>query len=276
MNFLRTIGRSIHSPEFYSSISKRSFKQSIGYFLLLALLLTIIHLITLINPLLIETPKAIKGFATQIINCFPKDLEVKITDGQVSVNAPEPYFLPSCEEANNQTLIVIDTKTPFSSAKFEEYKTAVWVTKDTLIYKEANNNGTSSYSLTKIKDFKLNKDILNSYFNTASPYLKFVGPVLLLLTFIGIYLSYDFRLIHLLIIALLVWGLCKIFKLNINYVESYKVCLYAITLGLIVDAIVGLTGRWTHFYGFPFMVTILTLAVVLVNLLLPNKNPSNR
>lgn len=268
MNFLRTIGSSIHSPEFYSSVTKKSFKQSIGYFLLLALLLTIIHLITLINPLLIEAPKAISEFATQIINCFPKDLEVKITNGQVSINALQPYFVSSCEKTNNQTLLVIDTETPFSSAKFEDYKTAVWVTKDSFIYK-ANNNETRSYSLTKIKDFKLNKDVLNSYFNMASPYLKFVGPVLLLLTFISIYLSYDFRLIHLLIIALLVWVLSKIFKLNINYVASYKIGLYAITLGLIVELIVSLTSVWTHFYGFPFMVTILTLAVVLVNLLLP-------
>lgn len=233
------------------------------------MLLTVIRLVTLINPLLIEAPKELQGFATQIINCFPKDLEVKITNGQLSINAKEPYFIYSCEK-NPDKLVVVDTKTPYSSNQFDEFKVAAWVTKDSIAYKR-NNYETRSYSLAKIKDYKLNKEVLNSYQNIISPYLKFVGPLFLLLTFIGIYLSYDFRLIQLLMIAALILVLGKIFKQNLSYGQSYKIGLYAITLGLIIDVIVDLTGRWTGIYGFPFMVTIITLAVVLVNLILPKK-----
>lgn len=271
MNFLKTIGNSIYSPEFYSTVLNKSFKQIIIYFLLLILLLTIIRLVTLINPLLIEAPKALQGFATDVINCFPNDLEVKITSGQVTINAPEPYFISDCKATDNkQNLVVIDTKTPFTSSQFEEYKVAAWVTKDSVVYNR-NNYETRSYSLTKINDYKLNKEVLNSYYNMATPYLKFIGPILLLLALAGIYLSYDFRLIHLLVIAVLILVMGKIFKQNLGFSQSYKLGLYAITLGLIVDLIVGITGQWTHFYGFPFMVTIITLAVVLVNLLLPKK-----
>lgn len=272
MNFLKTIQDSIYSPKFYKTIAQKSFKQSIGYFLLLALLLTIVRLVTLINPLFVEAPKAIQGFANQIINCFPKDLEIKVTNGQAAINTKEPYFISSCD-GKNQKLVVIDTKTPYSVEKFAEYKANAWLTKDALVYKNSSVE-MRTYKLTNVKNFKLNKEVLNSYLNMATPYLKFVGPVLSILTFIGLYLSYDFRLIHLLIIATLILVLGKIFKQETSFGTSYKLGLYAITLGLIVDIIVGLTGRWTGIYGFPFLVTIITLVVVPVNLFLPNQDKS--
>ncbi len=269
MNLLKTIGNSLYSPEFYAAVVKKSFKQSIIYFLLLILILSSIKVISLLNPLLFIVPNQLQGFATDIINCYPNDLEVNIANGQIYINAPEPYFISDCKNpANSQKIAVIDTKTPFSTNQFNEYNASAWVTKDSVIYKDSKYE-TKTYSFAQIKNYKLNKTVLNSYKNTITPYFKFVGPVLLLISFIGIYLSYDFRLIQLLIVAALILVLGKIFKQNISFGQSYKIGLYAITLGLVVDLIVSLTSIWTGFYGFPFMVTILTLAVVLVNIILP-------
>ncbi len=269
MNLLKTIGNSLYSPEFYAAVVKKSFKQSIIYFLLLILILSSIKVISLLNPLLFIVPNQLQGFATDIINCYPNDLEVNIANGQIYINAPEPYFISDCKNpANSQKIAVIDTKTPVSNSQFDQYKAAAWVTKDSVIYKDSKYE-TKTYSFAQIKNYKLNKTVLNSYKNTITPYFKFVGPVLLLISFIGIYLSYAFRLIQLLIIAALILVSGKIFKQNISFGQSYKIGLYAITLGLVVDLIVSLTSIWTGFYGFPFMVTILTLAVVLVNIILP-------
>lgn len=268
MRFLKLIGNSIHSPKFYATLPKKSFKQSFGYFLLLALILTVIHLITLINPLLVQTPVDLQVFIQDVVNCYPKDLEVKVINGQVSLNAEEPYFISNCKGGGY--LAVIDTKTPFSSEKFDAYRVGAWINKDSIIYKR-NDYETRTYNLDQIKDFKLNREEINSYHQKLSPFLKFVGPVLLLLSFVGIYLLYMFRLVHLLFVALFIWLLSKAFKQQLGYGSSYKVGLYAITLGLIVDLVVNLTSRWTNFYGFPFMVTVLALSVVLVNVLLPKK-----
>lgn len=267
MNFWKTIQNSIYSPKFYSIVLTKSFKNSLGYFLLLALILTVINLLTLIQPLFIEVPATVQNFAQSVINCYPKDLEIKITNGQVSINAEEPYFLKSCE---GQNLGVIDTKISFSTSKFDEYKVPAWVTKDSIVYKKSNVE-TSTYSLSRMKDFTLNQQVINSYYKMFSPYLKFVGPILLLLSFIGIFLIFDFRLIYLLLLASIIWLLGKIFKQTLGYGQAYKVGLHAITLGLIVELIVGLTNRWTHLYGFPFMVSILTLGVITVNLFLPKR-----
>ncbi len=271
MNFLRTIQNSIYSPKFYLVILKKSFKASLGYFLLLALLLTIIHLITLINPLFVTAPKKIQEFAGNLVNCYPKDLEINIKSGQASVSATEPYFIKSCEGDKSQNLVVIDTKTPFSQTQFDKYKTLAWVSKDSVIFHK-NDLETRTYSLNKMKDITLNKTVLDSFIQTLNPYLKFVGPILLFFSLIGIYLSYIFRLIYLLLLSSLIWLLGKLFKYNLGYIQAYKLGLHAITLGLFVELLVDLTAHWTGFYGFPFMVSIFTLAAVMVNLFLPKKS----
>lgn len=268
MNFFKTVGNSIYSPWFYSTVLTKSFKQSVGYFLLLILLLSAIHLAGLIRPLFLETPKAIQGFGADIINCFPKDLEIKISSGKVAINADEPYFIACAGTGEN--LAVIDTETPFSANKFDEFKVAAWVTKDSIVYNK-NDIETTVYSLSQIKDLTLNRQVLNSYFQLVSPYLKFIGPILLVLSFFGLYLYYSLRFIHLLVIAALIFGLGKIFKRDVSFRQGYKLGLYALTLGLIVDLVISLTSRWTTFTGFPFMVTILTLAVIIVNLFVPKK-----
>ncbi|MBI4038849.1 DUF1189 family protein [Candidatus Daviesbacteria bacterium] len=270
MKFFKTVQDSIYSPQFYSAILTKSFKSSLGYFLLLILFLTVINLLTLIKPVFIEAPLAIQSFAQTMINCYPKNLEIKISNGQVSTNVSEPYFISSCEGNKSKDLMVLDTKTPFSAAQFESYQVSTWVTKDAIVYKK-NDIETNTYNLNKIKDFKLNKELINSYYQMFSPYLKFAGPILIFLAFVGIFLSYDFRLLYLLLISSLIWLLGKILKYNLVYGQSYKLGLHAITLGLIVELVAGLIQPWTHFAGFPFMVSILTLAVVFVNLILPKK-----
>lgn len=268
MNFLKTIQNSIYSPKFYKEIPKKSFGQSIKYFLLLTLLLTIITLISLFQNLFIETPTLVQNFAKDTLNCFPKDLEIKIINGEASTSAKEPYFIENCNSIVSK--IVIDTKTPFSQSKFDEYHATAWLTKDSLITK----NGSSQmklYSLKEVDNFTLNKETINSFYNKFSPYLKFVGPALLVVTFLGIFIFSLFRLLQLLLTASLIWLLGKIFKHELNFSSSYKIGIYAATLGLIVDLVVSITSKYSGFYGFPFMFTVITLGVVIINLFLPRR-----
>lgn len=271
MNFFKNLKLSIYSPIFYSKVSANSFKQSIGYFLLLVLVLSAVNLISLINPILFETPKTLQDFTQKLVNCFPKDVDFKITNGQASINSEEPYFVTSCDKGENQKILVIDTKNAFSQNKFNEYNVGIWITKDSIVYQK-DKFETRTYSFNQIKDFKLNREVLNSYYNPILPYLKFIGPILMILAFLGIYLSYDFRLIHLLLVAALILVIGKIFKKDLGFGQSYKIGLYAITLGLTVDLVVNLTSRWSHFSGFPFMVTLITLGVVYINLFFPKKS----
>lgn len=274
MNFFNTLQNSIYSPVFYQTVPKKSFWQSIKYFLLLTLLLTVISLVSLFQNLFLETPTLIQNLAKDTLSCYPKDLEIKISNGEASTNVEEPYFIENCEPSlreviRTNTFAVIDTKNPFSQAKFDEYNTQVWLTKDAVIIRDENYR-TRFYSLQEA-DFTLNKDTLNSLYNQISPYLKFIGPALLILAFLGIFIFSLFRLLQLLLTASLIWLLGKIFKHELNFSSSYKIGLFAATLGLIVDLVVHSASKYTGFYGFPFMFTVITLGVVVVNVFLPAK-----
>ncbi len=272
MKFFKTIQNSIYSPQYYAVVLTKSFKSSLGYFLLLVLLLTVTNFLTVIKPLLIETPAVVQNLATDVINCYPQDLEVKIISGQVTTNVEEPYFIADCK--GGAYLAVIDTQTPYSADKFQAFRVPAWITKDSVVYKKSDVE-TTTYSLTQIKDFKLNQQLLNSYYGIISPYVKFIGPILLMFSFVGLYLLFGFRLVYLLLLSSIIWLLGKIFKQNLGYGQAYKVGLHAITLGLIVESIVSLTNRWTGASGFPFMVSFLTLGVVSVNLFLSKKGQNS-
>ncbi|MBI2334657.1 DUF1189 family protein [Candidatus Daviesbacteria bacterium] len=272
MSFFKTIKNSVYSPAFYQQIPNKSFKSSLGYFLLLTLLLTIVSTLTFLGTLLKDVPAAAAQLLNSAVNCYPSELEVTVNRGQVTTNVAEPYFVPFClgepNSADYNNLVVVDTKTPFSAGQFNQYQTLAWLTKDALVYKE-NNLEVRVFDLSQIREFKLDKNMIISWGDKISPWLKFVGPVLAVLVIFGLYIFYSLKLIYLLFIALLIWLLAKIFKKVLTYGQSYKLGLYGVTLGFLVEILVGFTRQWTNFGGFPFMFTLITLGVVFINYFKP-------
>ena len=264
MNFLDRIKNSIYSPKFYASISQSKFSSAISYFLLLAILLTIFQGLAVIKPILMELPAEIKKGVEDIGTCYPNDLVVQITNGIATTNVTEPYIFSGCEEKQETPIIVIDTKTPYSAEKFKEYNSLAWLTNDSLFYQK-NDYEVSSYSLAEIKDFKLDKNFVTTKISEFSPYLNFVGPILFIFSLFGIYIAYSIRLIYLLIFSVFLIVLGKLFGKNLTYPNAYKMGLYALTLGLLVEIIVNLTSPYTRFNGFPFMFSFIFFGVVIVN-----------
>lgn len=267
MGFLENIKNSIYSPEFYKSIPAKFLGSAFKYFFLLGLLVTLITTASLIKPLIIDLSGQIESISKETINGYPQNLEVYIKDGQASINQQEPYFIALPEKDSStdfHNLIVIDTETPFSITQFNEYKTATWLTKDSLFYRSEQNQ-VRGFELKNMDDLTVNKELLNSLYNQFSPYIKFIGPIILFLAFLGIYIVFSFRLIQLLFIALIVFLISKLIKKNLTYGISYKMSMFAITLGVLVELLISLTSRWTNFHGFPFMFTILALAVIFTN-----------
>lgn len=229
-------------------------------------------------PVLKNSQTEIQKAITEVVNFYPDQLEIKITKGLITTNQVEPYFLSLPADStvfenprSPVNILVIDTKTPFSSTQFNEYQTVAWLTKDTIFYKSGNRSEIKAFDLTKIGDFTVNKNLINSLEKTILPWLKYTGPILAFLIFTGVYLSYDFRLLYLFFLAFLIWLLTKVFKKTLSYGQSYKMGLYAITLGLIIETILSLTSQWISFPNLPFMFTIISLAIIVVNYLLAER-----
>lgn len=270
MGFFRTIRSSIYNPEFYSKINASSLGSALKYFFLLILSLTVVNTLILSYELGVKVPQEIRIALAQSVNSFPRDLEVNIDEGQVTTNAQEPFFvpIPQFEEElareNLNNLLVIDTKTPFSSSQFNQYKTLFWLTRDSLFY--ANREfDQRSVDLSKVENIKINRAFVEDLSQKLSPWLNWVGPVLILAASIGIFIGFTFKLVYFLILGVLIFFLSSIFKWGLNYSASYKTAIYASTLSLIVDLILFNTGIYTGFYGFPFLFTLTSLCISTIN-----------
>lgn len=266
-NFFQTIKNSIYSPEFYSQIPQKSFKNAFSYFFLLILSLTLIRTIFLIDPLVNKAPQQFKNGIEQLINCYPNDLEIEVSQGgQASSSAKQPYFV-SCEgtkQASESAILVVDTKTPYSKDQFDKYKAVAWLNKDSLIIKSTDVE-IKTYDLSKVKNFKLNKTVIDSTYSSASKYFVYIGPVLVLLSFLLIYSGYVLNLVYLLLLSLILLLLSSILKRDFSYPQIYKIGIYAITLPFIVEFVVALLKPWTYFAGFPFMFSLIILGVIAIN-----------
>ncbi len=270
MNFFKKVRASFYSPSFYQEIMHQSFWKAFRYYLFLSLVLTLIGVISLLQTIGQKIPSTVQSVVTQAVDFYPQELVINITDGQVSTNVEEPYFvsLPASEYKAGQpnNLVVIDTKTPFSSTQFNQYQTIAWLTKDGLFYLNSDKGEIRGMDLSKVNDFTINKNLVQELSSKFSPWLKLLGPILLFFAGLGLYLSFSFRLIYLLLFTLIVWVTMIIVKRRLSYPQLYKVGLYALTPGLILDQLIGLSQSFTRFQGFPFMFTLVTLVVVFLNL----------
>lgn len=265
MNFLKAILSSIYSPRFYKEIPQKPFRSAINYFLLLCMVLATIRAISLSPAVLFSVGKELKMLISSATDTYPRDLVIKIEEGNVSTNVKEPYFIPlptQSAETKIPNLLVIDTSTPFSAAQFGEYKAIAWLGKDALFVKGENRAEIRTFDLSSIPNYTVNKDLVDFAASKISPWIKAVGPVLFVLMIIFIYVSYTARLIYLLFIALLIWLANKLLKWGLDFGQSYKLGMHAITLGLAVELVREIIGV----AGFSFMFTLITLIVIAVNM----------
>ena len=274
MNFFKKVQSSVYSPEFYKQVPMTSFGSALGYFLLLALFMAVIRSAIPVWEFVTVGQKEVDKFTTQALNVYPSELELKIQDGKVSTNVQEPYYvsIPSGidEGEDSQYLAVIDTKTPFSAAQFNAYNTLAWVTEDSVFVK--GDSQFRTIDLTEAENFTLNKSVVDSFAAKAAPWLKLVLPVVVIGIFLVMLLSNMFMLVSMLFTALIIWLILRLLNKGLSYADSYKVGMYALTLGFFLDAL----KEVMHFPGFPFMHTVITLVVVLVNFLPASKSPKSK
>ncbi len=260
MNFIKKIGQSIYSPQFYSQIAQKSLGSALGYFFLFCLILTIIQVSILFFTLNFAhfQPTLETEFA-KIVSLYPSELVVTITKGTVSTNVKEPYVISVPGDIAPENIITIDTKTPFSAAQYRDYQTPIWVTKNAIFY--TSNNELKTVDLSKVSDFRLDQATVTTFAGKVTPWLKFVMPVVLFIMFIALYIANIFRLVYLFFLALLIMLATKLMKKSLSYSGAYKVGVYAMTLAFFVDSLAPLFRT----VNIPFLFTLVSLIIVIVN-----------
>lgn len=269
MSFLKTIKSSIYDPSFYSEVVKGNENKPFRYYFKLSALLALMFAVVLSVKLVPDLKTFLRDSKVSIEQNYPKDLEVKIEKGIATTNAIEPYIVKfpkntlqvNKELQNIENLIVIDTKTPFSLEQFENYKTILLLTKDSMVSTEEGNKVT----ITSLKDFPnitVNYANITKWLEKTTPITKALSFSVPFLIFFSVFIAYVFKLLYLFWGALLVFIVGKIKKINLSYKKSYHIALYAVTLPTILSGIAFFTGLKM----FTFLPSILLVIAVWVNL----------
>lgn len=279
MNFFKKISRSFYSPEFYQQVLKERFLNAIKYFLGLIVLLAIIQTTSVFPP---KTLLSLRGETQKVIekiaDIYPPELEIRLTNGQVSTNVNEPYFISLPEvfsesRRSTQNLLVIDTKTPYSSFQFNQYQTLAWLTSDSLFFADTSEGKNEALDLSKTPDLSIDKNQVDALMVKIIPFVKDIVLLVIPLVFLGFYSLYSSRLIYLFFFSIIVFFLLRVFKNPLSYRQCYKLSLYAITPALLIDLFFSLSRRWLNLDGFPYMFTLISLIIVVLNLI-PTQSPA--
>lgn len=282
--FFKSIPSSIYSPSFYAGIAGRSFWKGFWYLAGFTFLLIIAWSIFVVLLPYLANKEKIESSVKEFLNFYPDELVITIQDGKASTNVEEPYFIPMSEvipsgdwESNfngeevnfeDMNLAVIDTKTPFSTEQFLEYKTVIWLTEDTVYVPGESEGSFESFPLSALEqDIVVDKALADQGLQILLDKVMQIVPLLIVPMFIFVFIGLMiFRMIYLLVYALAQLIIFSIMKLPYDYAAAYKVGFYSTTLSSVVTLILAIQSWFPYLNGFFLMPTILSLLVATINL----------
>ena len=275
--FIEHVQKSIYGPEYYRHVLTQPASYSWKYYLSFAMLVSVIMTILFSIPIVPAANTALNQLSTGLFAYYPDELEVRVVKGHVATNVAEPYFLPlpdfmKEEKYNGEIplhLGVIDSKAPVTLAQFRSYHSLFWVAENALVMTE--QGGT--VRITPFGDdanFTVNEPALRGIVASVEPFFKFIPPILVLFIFAALLMTFVITLVYLLFDALLVYFMGKFMKRNWTYVESYRIALHAVTLPVIISAVLSLLLPQGG-GNLPALTTVLLLIVVYVNFRIPEK-----
>lgn len=264
MDFIENIKNSVYNPTFYRNIPKESFGAAFRYYLLLCLLVTFFRLVFLSFPVATNVTSAVQAGTQGLLTNYPGNLEVTIHQGKLSVNQPLPYIFPICFKDAACQNIIIDTNKPDVETYLKQKNLFMLLTQEKA-YIKGSTSDTRIYDLSQMGDMEINRPIVTNFVHAISPWTKFFVPFALLFIGIMLYIGFLFKLVYLLFLALILWLLARKFVPGITYSQSYKISLHVVTLGILAALVLDVTSWFFHIYSFPFMETIFSILVFLIN-----------
>ncbi len=269
MSFLNKIKSSIYDPVFYKDVVDGKVAGSFVYYLKLSVSLALFISIAfsiMAVPRMKEFLVTAKG---NIEQNYPKDLVVQIKNGTAMSNAVDPFFVAIPQNLkvmdkqvkDFENILVIDTKNDFNLENFRNFKTAVLLTRDSLVV-EGGDGRLDITPLKDIPDFTVNHENVTKVLAKSEPLSKVLNVLVPVTIFLGVFIGYMFKMLYLILVAVLVLLIGKLMKLDLSFRKSFSLSLYAVTLPTFVSVLFFFLGMKS-----PFLVpTMILLVVVLVNL----------
>ncbi len=265
MQIFKTISRSVTDPSLYADAEKIPFRKYVRFYAKFALFMGLIA--ALVGAIFFSPFVGIfmEKAQNEILATYPQGLEITVKDGVVSTNAPtEPLYIeytPTMKEYISAKapahFVVIDTKNPVSPTVdyFRSLNSEFLISQHDILY-YGKGDQIVTEPLSNFPNITINQSFLVFLFGKAS-FIPFLIPFG---AFVFAFLSVFLTLFTLVGAALIFYVLQKILKKEFTYSESWKICVFASLVPVIL-------GFIFFFVGFrpTFVFTLLTLIIALIN-----------
>ena len=277
MNIIQTVKDSLYNPIFYSREGNDSFKKAIWYFIRIVLLQAV--LISIFAGIFISP--IIKKFLLpenidKVINIYPSDLQIVIKDGIAKTNVKEPFLIPFPEEfvkndlgyKNNfdlKNILVIDTLLPVSLDRFREHRTAILLTKYSIVANKRHPKGIIIQPLNKFPDMTIDRGSIKKFIEKEKPNIKYILPVFIIGNFIRVlFISIIINFIIVLLASLVILIVAYFSKIQFKYSQIIKQSMYAITIVIVLGIIISLLSNFIPSLGMPWYASLFILTLSLL------------
>lgn len=236
---LAWVGRGFFQPlyslQFYRAAVQKSLIDAILFFAVFGTLLTIFSAINLSRNLSSAADDIEQAFAS---GEFP---EITITNGLATVRVRQPLILLEGEGS----IVIIDTSGAYQTIDTSRYFQGFLLTRNSLhVYSDGE------YQVVQLADLNSafgNPIVINR--DTALDFWRSFTSIFSVAAFIGIGLwNLVIRLMWLIFLAVLVWGLLSAFNMQSDYVQVLTIGIYALVPAVYISFLLGLIG--ISFCGF--------------------------
>ena len=239
---LRTTGRrytlvhalfmSFYSKSFYRDVAFNWKNYAFLYLLFLLALCSVVNSVKIHYTISDFLTNHAPGF----INQFPV---VTFSNGKASTDQDKSYFVK--DPISGEDIIIIDTTGQISSL---DSTTAVMLLTETNLIVKKSDRETQVFSLSEIEDFRFDQEVVYSWLRIVQKWLAVVFFPFLVLG------SYVYRLIQVLIYAIIGILFANILKVDIEFQSIINITIMAITPVVILDTFMGPPGISTVMWRF--------------------------
>ena len=261
--FWNTFQRSLLDVSYYKDIARVSFWFSFKYLLFLLICLSVIRSVQLggaYSTYRKKIPSYIAIGMKEISSLYPKELELRISNGKLYTNVQEPYTIEFPKLFGNMEgkhLAVIDTKG--SVDNYQKYNAIFLATRQALVYPDSQQG---SKPTTQVYFFS---DLKKSFYMDASQYAKIVKQLspfaqklpkyidqfaviaLILFPFVGGLFWSQSVLFGVVFLTLIIWLVEMILKTNYGYKSLFLMGIHGATWSILFTFLMEITNQKVDF-----------------------------
>ncbi|MCX6732549.1 MAG: DUF1189 family protein [Candidatus Roizmanbacteria bacterium] len=263
---------------YYKDVAKASFWFSYKYLFLLLICLSLIRSVQMgVGYIAIRKniPSYITTVQRELVNIYPKELELRISNNKLYTNVKEPYaieFPKVFGDMDGKHMVVIDTKGVVDD--YPKYNTVILATKLALVYpdkQQGNRTSTQVYYFSDLdRSIYMDHAGYSKLIQRTNPFFAKLPKMIdiavvvgiILLPFVGAFFWQSGTLLGLVFLTLIMWIIEKILKTSYGYKALFRMGMHGATWSILFSFLLDITNqKVSYLYNLIFVAWMIFVIV---------------